>query len=131
MSGSYCNIHIANTPCDGGAYVPSPYAVPDDGELDAIFMCSNNKIEIARAVGDRNKGWFEKHDSFKYYRCKNMEVLSDAPLSINIDGECLYARDIKLSIVPKGIKIFAPEGMGFADYSHRGYKSQKSNGGKP
>jgi diacylglycerol kinase family enzyme len=127
FSGNYCNIHIANVPCDGGAFVPSPYAKPDDGELDVIYIESRPKFDIIKAIGARNKGHFEKYDFFTYRKCRKMHVESDAPLCVAMDGEALYAREVSLEIIPKGIKFFAPEGMAFADYSHRAYKRK---GGK-
>jgi diacylglycerol kinase family enzyme len=120
-SGRYANIHVANCACDGGAFVPSPYSVPDDGELNVIFIHACNRLDMIRMIGDRNKGTFEKHKLFEHHKCKTIEVYSDAPLCIEMDGEGFYAPEIKMEIVPNGIKIFAPEELGFADYSHRAY----------
>jgi diacylglycerol kinase family enzyme len=121
VSGIYSNIHIANVACDGDTHVPSPYAKPDDGVLDAIFMHSINRLSAIRMIGDRNNGRFEKHDVFSYRRCKAVDVRSEAPLCIQMDGEALYARELSMEIIPNGIKFFAPEGMGIADYSHKAY----------
>jgi len=125
MSGDYCNIHIANVPCDGGSNVPSPYSIPDDGELEAIFIRPGSKLDLARKINDRNKGYFEKHDMFVYKKCRTMDIESEAPLCVQMDGEAFFARDIKLKIVPKGIKFFAPEGLSFTDYSYMAYNKRK------
>jgi len=124
ISGNYANIHIANIPCDGGEFVPSPYAVPNDGMLDVITMRSTDRFSTMRAIGDRNKGTFEKHRFFNHSRCRAINVESDLPLSIQVDGESLYAKKIKLEIVPNGVKFFAPEEKEFADYSDRAYKAK-------
>ena len=125
MSGNYSNIHIANIPCDGGTSVPSPYSVPNDGELEAIFIRSGSKLDLVRKIGDRNRGSFEKHDTFIYKKCRTMDIESESPLCVQMDGEAFFARDIKLKIIPSGIKFFAPEGLDFADYSYMAYKSTK------
>ncbi|MCL2020200.1 MAG: hypothetical protein FWG70_10660 [Oscillospiraceae bacterium] len=128
LSGTYCNIHIANVPCDGGNFVPSPYADPTDGALDAIFMTAKNQFEVLRLINDRNKGRFEKHDSFIYRKCEQMQVKSDALLCVQLDGEGFYESEFNIEIIPGGIKFFAPTGLDFKDYSYMAYKSGK--GGK-
>ncbi|MCL2175492.1 MAG: hypothetical protein FWB83_11570 [Treponema sp.] len=124
MSGSYSNIHVANIPCDGGEFVPSPYAVPDDGMLDVITVRSAGRLKTMRAISDRNKGTFEKHKIFNHSRRRVINVESELPLCIQIDGESLFAKEIKLEIVPNGVKFFAPEDLKFADYSDRAYKAK-------
>jgi len=87
-------------------------------------MRSTNRVNIMRVIGDRNKGTFEKHGNFNYSRCRAINVESELPLCIQIDGESLYTKEIKLEIVPDGVKFFAPEGKEFADYSYRAYKAK-------
>ncbi|MCL2068256.1 MAG: hypothetical protein FWG99_12435 [Treponema sp.] len=121
-SGAYANIHVANIPCDGGTFVPSPYAVPNDGVLDVIFMATSSSMEVLKNIDDRNSGRFEKSDIFVYKKCRSLKVNSQASLSVQMDGEAFYAREFNLEIVPGGVRFFAPEGLSFADYSHRAYK---------
>ena len=126
FSGNYADIHIANTATDGGAYVPSPYAKPNDGVLDVVFMKTSSRLEVVSSINDRNKGKFEKRPIFIYKKCKSLSITSDSPLSIQMDGEAFYANEFNINIVPGGVKIFAPEGLSFADYSYRGYKNMSS-----
>jgi len=123
-SGRYCNIHIANIACDGGAFVPSPYSMPNDGALEAIFMGASKPHEIFRVISDRNKGTFEKHKQFSYNRCKRMYVKSQAPMCIQIDGESFVAQEMNIEIISDGIKVFAPENLEFEDYSHFAYRKK-------
>jgi len=125
MSGKYCNIHIANNACDGGSFVPSPYAIPNDGQLDAIFLKSCKRLEMIPMIKSRNNGQFEKYDAFVYKRCREVDIASDVPLCIQIDGESFYSKEIKLKIIPDGIKVFAPEGLDLVDFSHLAYKPAK------
>ncbi|MCL2063595.1 MAG: ATP-binding protein [Candidatus Cloacimonetes bacterium] len=123
LSGIYADIHVANSPTDGGTYVPSPYAKPNDGVLDIIFLSPFSKLEVLKTITLRNSGQFEKCKRFIHRKGKSLEIKSDDPLSIQMDGEALYTQDIKLNIVPNGVKFFAPEGLSFADYSHRAFKA--------
>jgi diacylglycerol kinase family enzyme len=119
LSGSYCNIHVANGACNGGTLVPSPYAKPDDGILEIIMANTNNFFTVSKALSQYTSGKFEKFDFFIYRRCKKLEVKSDAFLRLEMDGEGLVAHELNLEVIPGGIKFFAPEGLEFADYSHR------------
>jgi len=125
ISGNYSNIHLANIACDGGTSIPSPFSVPDDGDLEAILIRSAGKLNLARIIGDRNKGRIEKNGIFEYRKCRSMSIESSSPLCVEMDGEAFFAQEIKLKIIPNGIKFFAPEGMNFADYSYAAQKSSK------
>jgi diacylglycerol kinase family enzyme len=127
-SGVYGNIHIANGPCNGGNAVPSPYAVPNDGLLDVIFSHIRTTMGALSATMDMQAGKFEKRENlFSYKKCRIIEIYSELPLCVELDGEAFYAHEIKMEIIPGGINFFAPEGMYFADFSYRAHK--KGEGG--
>jgi diacylglycerol kinase family enzyme len=122
-SGRYCNIHVANIAFDGNVYIPMPYAMPNDGILDVtMFSAMKNKFNLVRIIGDRNKGHFEKQKSFHYKKIHSMELKSNIPLRVQMDGESFYSHEVKLKIVPNGIKFVAPDGRRPVDYSHLAYR---------
>jgi len=123
MSGSYFNIKIANGPCNGGAMTSSPYAKPDDGLLDVIFSVSSPLLDILKSIGDYTIGHFEKHKLYFRRQCKKIVFRSDVPIRVHLDGEAFYDEELNVEILPRRVRFFAPEGMDFADYSHRAYKS--------
>ena len=126
VSDAYANIHIANGPCNGGSMIPSPYAVPDDGWLDVITLQATHIPGFVKTVRDYERGRFENSkNTHKYRRCKVIEVQSENPFYIEMDGEAFMADEMKFEVAPKGIKFFAPEGIWFADYSYMTH-----NGGK-
>ena len=122
-SGCYSNIHVSNSALTGSGMIASPYAVPNDGLLDVIYTCSSSKLKLARALAHYEKGWFEKYKYFRHRKFRTMEVKSDKPLRVQLDGESFFAHEIKLEIIPGAIRFFAPEGMSFMDYSNRAYKN--------
>ncbi|MDR2571139.1 MAG: hypothetical protein LBD23_12755 [Oscillospiraceae bacterium] len=123
VSGNYCHIHIANTACYGGTMVPNPYARPDKGFLDVLFINTTRKRDIIRTIGDYNKGHFEKHEFNIHRQCKKIEIKSERLISVEMDGEGFYAKELKFAIVPGGIKFFAPEDLSIMDYSFKAYKN--------
>ena len=122
-SGCYSNIHISNSALTGSGMLASPYAVPDDGLLDVIYTCTSSKLNIARALGNYEKGLFEKYKYFRHRKFHTMEVKSDKPLRVQLDGESFFANEIKLEINPGAIRFFAPEGMNLMEYSDKAYKN--------
>jgi diacylglycerol kinase family enzyme len=122
VSGSYCDIHVANSAFDGGCHIPMPYAIPNDGILDVTLVDAMSKLNLARVIGDRNKGHFEKHKTFHHRRCRTLELKSEIPMRVQMDGESFYAQKINMEIIPNAVKFVAPEGMKPVDYSYRAYR---------
>ena len=130
LSGNFCYLHAANSACNGETFVPSPYARPDSGKLEVIYVNTTSKISILKSAGDYNEGLFEKHKIFERRQCRVLELQSDDIMSVSMDGETFYAQKIKLEIIPKGIKFFAPEGLSLVDYSYKAFAAaDKQNGG--
>lgn len=130
FSGGYSNIQISNGPCNGGDMIPTPYALPNDGFLDVIFSATQNRLEIARVFGDYTSGRFEKHKNiFLYKRCRDVEVRSECPMRVELDGEAFFTQEIKIKLVPGKIRFVAPDGVDFVDYSCLVHKKAKRSGG--
>jgi len=126
FSGGYCNISVSNSPCMGGNLFASPYAKPTDGLLDAIFAESGDLLSVAGAIGNYTKGKFEKSKDFFFLkRFKKMELESDKPIRVHMDGESFYADKISLEVLPARIRIFTPDDLDFKDYSFIAYKAGK------
>jgi len=122
LSDCYCNINISNGPCNGGTKVPSPYARPNDGLLDVIFVSADTTLTILRCMPDFQSGRFERHTIFSRKQCREIELESDVPLRVHMDGEAFFAEKLKIELLPSHINFFTPEGMDFADYSRKAYK---------
>ncbi|MCL2755117.1 MAG: hypothetical protein FWD35_05315 [Oscillospiraceae bacterium] len=124
-ANQYCNIFILNTALKGGGILPVPYANPNDGNLDVLFIKNPRGLERIKVLIDNNKGHFEKRENhFDYKLCKTMKIVSDELLNVEMDGEAFYAAEITLKIIPDGIKIFVPVGLDFVDFSHRAYRAK-------
>jgi len=128
VSDSFANIHVANGPCNGKTMTPSPYAIADDGLLDVITIRSVKASKFVEVVRDYERGRFEKDkERYVYKRGKVVEVQSESPLLVEMDGEAFMADEMKFEIIAGGINFFAPENIWFADYS---YMAKKGNKGR-
>jgi diacylglycerol kinase family enzyme len=123
VSGRYCNISVTNTPCIGGTMVSNPHAKPDDGFLNVIFTSDVSLPTFLGAMGAYTSGCFEKHDTvFKHREFKSMEIRSDEPMHVNLDHVTFYSYELKIRVVPGGIRFAVPADMELADYSYKAYK---------
>ena len=119
ISGNYYHIKVANNACNAGSYVPNPYARPDNGSFELVLGRTTSKAKIVGSMGDYNKGYLEKYDFFSLKRGQILEVKSDRIMSVMIDDEAFYTDQIKLELIPGGIKFFAPEDLDIVDYSYK------------
>ena len=122
FSGSYCNIHFSNSPCDGATAIPNPYAKPNDGLLDVILAKPKKILPALKPLSDYFKGHFEKHDIFTRVQCKKAQLKSDLPICVQMDGEVFYTGGFNVEVIPQRIQFAVPQGIGFADYSHKAYR---------
>jgi diacylglycerol kinase family enzyme len=123
ISGNYCHIQIANSACMVGTMVPIPYAKPDTGFLHVLLANTTSKKEVIKSISDYSKGHFEKHKFFIYKKCRKLEIKSSSIMSIEVDGEGFHALELKLEIIPGGIKIFAPADLDYMDYSGKAFNA--------
>ena len=127
ISGNYSNIHVANTAVNGGSLIPSPYAIPDDGILNVVLASTTDSFKALRSIKNYTKGLFEKYNFYTHKTFKTMEISSDKILHVEMDGEGFFAKELKINIIPGGVKIFAPEGLDCVDYSYKAYKPKIKN----
>jgi signal transduction histidine kinase/diacylglycerol kinase family enzyme/DNA-binding NarL/FixJ family response regulator len=111
-SGEYIDINIGNCYGNGGSNASNPYAMPDDGYLDAIFIKKMPLLKCLIAVNAFTSGNFEKFPAeFFHVRFKKMFASSEEPIRIAADGEAFYTSEVSIEIHPKSVNIIAPEGI--------------------
>ena len=112
FSGVYGAINIANGPCYGGKLSAVITAMPNDGVLDALFFRSAGSFKTALLIPPFTKGEFRRFP--KYFTLKQMkkiEIRSDDPLLVDLDGEAFFDTSLSVEIIPKAVKIVAPGGI--------------------
>jgi diacylglycerol kinase family enzyme len=113
-SGEYIDINIGNCFGTGGKNITSPYAVPNDGYLDAIFIKNMPFFKSLIAIGAFVKGKFEKYpECFTHLRFKKFYAASDEPIRTCADGEAFYSSYLNIEIYPGALNIIAPEELSY------------------
>jgi diacylglycerol kinase family enzyme len=123
-SGEYIDINIGNSFGNGGKNASNPYAVPNDGYLNAIFIRKMPVLQCLVAIVPFTKGNFEKFArNFIHVRFKTLSATSDDPIRICADGEAFYARKLDVEIHPNALRVIAPEGITYKPFKE--YKESK------
>ena len=114
FSGNYASINIANGPCYGGNMNPVITAMPNDGLLDALFFRYKNIRRTVSLIKQFTKGKFRHYpNDFTLKRLNKIEIQSDDPLLISLDGEVFFDTSLQIEIIPQAVKIVAPDGIEF------------------
>jgi diacylglycerol kinase family enzyme len=114
FSGNYATINIANGPCYGGNMNPVITAMPDDGLLDALFFRHKSIPRTASLITKFTKGEFRQYpEDFTLKRLRKIEIQSEDPLLVDLDGEVFFDTGLNIEIIPQAVKIVAPGGIGF------------------
>jgi diacylglycerol kinase family enzyme len=112
FSGEYIDINLGNCFGNGGKNASNPYAVPNDGWLNAIFVKKMPLLKCLVAVNAFTSGNFEKFpEDFRHVRFKKMHVTSEEPIRICADGEAFYTSEVNIEIHPKAVNIISPDGV--------------------
>jgi YegS/Rv2252/BmrU family lipid kinase len=109
-SGNYSAINISNGPCYGGDMCAVPTAVPDDGLLDICMVKSMSTFKLLNIMSGYLKGRIKS----KYrtlVRAQKIDIRSELPLLIEMDGEVLFDTNITVEIASGAIRFAAVKGL--------------------
>lgn len=82
----------------GHGFALTPQAKIDDGKFDVCIAEKAGKIKILRVLRRILRGQHVREPGVKIYRCKQLEVYSEKPLPLQIEGETFNSSNDKLSI---------------------------------
>jgi diacylglycerol kinase family enzyme len=105
-SGNYSAVNISNGPCYGGDKSAVPTAIPDDGLLDVCLIKSLGTFKLLSVMSSYVKGKLKP----KYrilVRAKKIDIRSELPLQIEMDGEVLFDNSITVEVAPGAIRFAA------------------------
>jgi diacylglycerol kinase family enzyme len=116
-SGEYIDINIGNSYANGGTNSPNPYAIPNDGKLNAIFIKKMSPLKCLIRMGAFLSGNYEKYpDEFFEVKFEFLHATSDQPIRIATDGEAFYTSDLYIETYKNELKFVAPAGLTYRTY---------------
>lgn len=98
----------------GGGFNPVPEARPDSGKLEFLIVKGVSRAAFLQLVGHYAKGEYAKYPKYiTHITGESMEIESERDIVVNVDGEALYARKIRLQVIPGGVNFIFPANMAF------------------
>ncbi len=110
LKDEYMFVLGANGNCYGGGFRASPESKTDDGVFELILIERLPRATLCRVLNDYRKGTYfdklAKHMVRK--RVTSMQILSEKPLDMNLDGEMLSMRNPRIAILPAFLQLILP-----------------------
>ena len=96
----------------GGGFHPVPEARPDDGVLDFLLVKGVSRLTFLKVVGAYAKGRYADYpDLITHLRADEMTIESEKELVVNVDGEALHAKTVRLKLLPGAVNFLVPANM--------------------
>ena len=99
----------ANSRWYGGGYMAAPKALTYDGLLDFIIVKKQGiRLKLLPLINKYKRGEHLDWDITTFKRGKKINIKSEKPAAVNVDGECKYVTESTFEIIEKGIKFVVP-----------------------
>ena len=104
-------IVVANSGTIGGKLDFAPRAQMDDGKLDLCILHSFGFRDLLRIVWHSLTGKLERDRSVSFYQARKIQISTDPPLRVQVDGELEEDLTLPLvsEVVPDALKVRVPQ----------------------
>ncbi len=109
VEGDFLLAVVANGRFYGKGILPAPLADFQDGSLDICLIDKKGRLEIIFLLPKYMKG---KHTNIKgvnFYTSKNIHIVSEDSVAVNMDGEVSRILEATYHVIPNGIQVVFPE----------------------
>ncbi len=101
---------LANGPREGGGFMMTPTARPDDGIMDYMLADNLSRLKQFRLIPEFMNGTQERFSEVEIGQFKKISLTSEHPLYIHIDGEIYTSfgsnlRGLSVEIAPDALKV--------------------------
>ena len=102
-------IVITNSGEIGGNLEFAPDAKMDDGVLDLCILHHFHFRDLVRMAWNSLRGQLEQDRAVSFFQAKRIEILSDPPLDLQIDGEVVDMQTpLVAEVQPRALKVRVP-----------------------
>lgn len=112
--GKMSLVCVCNGSYYGGGFHPVPEAKVDDGQLEVLIVKGMSRLKFLTMVGAYSKGRYaEVPNMITHLRSRSIEIESEKEIVVNIDGEALYDKKIRMQIIPGGVNFIVPSKLAY------------------
>lgn len=102
-------IVIGNTQLYGGSVKFTWQARCDDGKLDICLVSKRNVFRRILTLWDFILHRKQRREQVRYYTCSRVEVQTQKPIAIQVDGDAAGHTPAEFTIVPHALKVVVPQ----------------------
>ena len=106
--GGY-SVSVANNRAFGGGMFIAPDAELDDGEFDVVVVGEVGKLRFVANLPKVFKGTHVEEDEVRVFRASQLELTASRPFPVYADGEHLTELPARLRILPRALRVLAPQ----------------------
>lgn len=101
---------VGNGPREGGGFLVTPEAVMTDGLLHYASICRVSRAMMFRLIPEVMAGRHGRFPQVRMGTCTRMDITSDRPLYIHLDGEVYSGfgstlRQVHIEVVPAAVQV--------------------------
>ncbi|MFC4077630.1 YegS/Rv2252/BmrU family lipid kinase [Salinithrix halophila] len=100
---------VANSRSIGGFHKLAPSADVSDGRLDVLVIRRGGLPDLIQLVGLVLKGEHVKDDRVLYFQTQHLDVYSEEPMQLNLDGEWGGDLSGRVEVLAGHLEVFCPE----------------------
>lgn len=100
---------VCNGSWYGGGYNPVPDADMTDGILEVLVVDKVSRLKVAQLISAYQKGQYSRFpELITHYRTNDIRIVTPQPEPVNLDGELLMTDDVRITVLPKKMRLFSP-----------------------
>jgi diacylglycerol kinase (ATP) len=99
------NVVVANARTAAGGVVVAPTANPEDGRFDVVLVRAGGLADLSIVAARLMEGDYLADDNVLHRRAARLELESDPPLPISVDGERTEGRRWAFAAVPRAVRL--------------------------
>jgi YegS/Rv2252/BmrU family lipid kinase len=100
-------IIVANGRFGGAGMNLAPHAELNDGLFDVIITDRATRFDVIRELPRIRQGGYLRNLKVTEHRARQVSVLTDQPMAIDVDGEMVGHTPAHLTVLPKAIRFLA------------------------
>jgi diacylglycerol kinase family enzyme len=97
---------IANGNVFGGGIEICPGALPHDNKLNFVAVTELKGLQIVRALLKLKRGKLLTLKQSTMKECSSVEIKTEKPCTVNVDGELYEGIDFKVDIISNTLKMY-------------------------
>ncbi|MHB9023868.1 MAG: diacylglycerol/lipid kinase family protein [Armatimonadota bacterium] len=86
----------------------SPAARIDDGLLDVVIFAEQSALDRLAQIGATVIGQHIKHPNVRYFQVRNLQVVANPPVRLQLDGDEAGSSPVDFSVLPGVLQVIAP-----------------------